>query len=128
MATQDEQAQPSASGRVRVMPTFTPGPWTATLLNAGINEDGDCRLVEHWRIGNEEAENSIVAEVTDYAETEEERDANAHLIAAAPDLLEALECLYAEQNGAPLARREEQWNEAMEKAEAAFLKALGPEK
>ena len=44
---------------------------------------------------------------------------DAHIIAAAPDLLEALEALVAEQGR----RRGRAWREAMAKAEAAITKA-----
>jgi len=62
--------------------THTPGPWKSKLLNRH-------KTNEHWRIGNDEAGNEIVAECTDYVSVPAERDANAMLISAAPDLLEA---------------------------------------
>lgn len=64
------------------MSKHTPGPWSAELLNKSQSN-------EHWRIGNTEAGNDIVAECTDYASDPGERDANARLIAAAPELLAA---------------------------------------
>ena len=57
----------------------------------------------------------------------ENQQANANLIAAAPDLYEALEALYTEQIGAPLLSREKQYSEAIEKARAALRKAEGAE-
>lgn len=56
-------------------------------------------------------------------EVHEEIISNANLIAAAPDLLEALEELIDVQNGPPLITYTEAWNEAMAKANAAIIKA-----
>ncbi len=50
-----------------------------------------------------------------------DREANAKLIAAAPDLLEALELLTDSQKGLNL----QQWKEATEKAKQAIAKAKG---
>jgi len=61
---------------------YTRGPWKAELLNEGQSN-------EHWRIGNKDAGNDIVAECMDYVSGPGERDANARLISAAPDLIEA---------------------------------------
>ncbi len=63
---------------------YTPGPWSALLKNKGRSD-------EHWCVGN--AENEIVAELTDYISYPEERDKNAALISAAPDLLAACEAI-----------------------------------
>ena len=68
----------------------TPAPWKLTLINPGPSKGS---VFEHWRIGNEEAGNAIVAECYDWTLNKSERDANARLIAAAPELLEALEGL-----------------------------------
>lgn len=65
----------------------------------------------------------IVACVQDM--TPREWTANGRLIAAAPDLLEALEALYSVQNGCPLPKYEKDWNEAMEATKAAISKARG---
>jgi len=45
---------------------------------------------------------------------------DASLIAAAPDLLDALQALYDAQNGAPLERDKTEWEEAMRMAEEAL--------
>ncbi len=63
---------------------YTPGPWSALLKNKGRSD-------EHWCVGN--AENEIVAELTDYISYPEERDKNAMVVAAAPDLLAACEAI-----------------------------------
>ncbi len=64
----------------------TAGPWSAELLNKRQSN-------EHWRVGNAAAGNDIVAELTDYISYPEERDKNAALISAAPDLLAACEAI-----------------------------------
>ncbi len=66
--------------------SHTPGPWSAELLNKRKSN-------EHWRVGNAAAGNDIVAELTDYVSYPEERDKNAVLISAAPDLLAACEAI-----------------------------------
>jgi len=65
---------------------YTPAPWSAELLNEG-------RMNERWRIGNADADNDIIAECMDYVDDPAERDANACLIKAAPQLFEALKRL-----------------------------------
>ena len=64
----------------------TAGPWSAELLNKRQSN-------EHWRVGNAAAGNDIVAELMDYVSYPEERDKNAALISAAPDLLAACEAI-----------------------------------
>jgi len=54
-----------------------------------------------------------------------EGEANARLIAAAPELFEALGALVDEQNGPPLIRDAERWQAAMDKARTALNKAEG---
>lgn len=59
-------------------PAFTPGPWATHLVDSTLVVDVDGReICETRRSGN-------------YAEDYETMEANAHLIAAVPDLHEAL--------------------------------------
>ena len=59
-----------------------------------------------------------------YGGTADDREANARLIAAAPDLVEALADLMAEQNGPPLCdpRHERAWQRAMDNATAVLAR------
>jgi hypothetical protein len=59
-------------------PQFTPGPWHTTGLNVRAGDALICYATNHW---------------SDYETPESERQANADLIASAPDLLSALERL-----------------------------------
>lgn len=52
-------------------------------------------------------------------------EADAHLIAASPEMYEALEALVDLQNGPPLIREQVEWNSAMDRARAALAKARG---
>ena len=67
----------------------TPGPW----------------VWEHWKMGLTAQNGTSVLAYYDYegmslhGKTEDEHEANAHLIAAAPDLLEALEAIVATWDG-----------------------------
>jgi hypothetical protein len=60
------------------MKTHTPGPWRTTGLNVRASDALICYATNHWE---------------DDLTPESERQANAHLIASAPDLLSALERL-----------------------------------
>lgn len=59
-----------------IAPQFTPGPWKAKLDPTTIGE---------WTIRNESGQ-VIIATVLGH-DADEQRDANARLIAAAPDML-----------------------------------------
>ena len=87
---------------------FTPGPWLFSSYKSGTSV-----IV----IDGKEFDVATV----NYPN----RDANAHLIAAAPDLYEALEELHAEQNGPPLEKYKTSWEKAIRKTEAALAKARG---
>ncbi|WP_313327719.1 hypothetical protein [Enterobacter oligotrophicus] len=90
----------------------TPGPWSVDRNNV---HTGRIATIHHC-IGNDWVE----VWSPDWPDTEEKQEANAKLIAAAPDLLEALQaCLGWVNNG--IAR------EVHEKAFAAISKALGEE-
>jgi len=60
------------------MKTHTPGPWRTTGLNVRAGDALICYATNHW---------------ANYETPESERQANADLIASAPDLLSALERL-----------------------------------
>lgn len=88
------------------MSTHTPGPWLIepTDTSKAIVTD-DC----------------VICEMAVWAyEHQKEIEANAHLIAAAPDLLEAAIAL---QVAAPLGQSE--WNAAADKLDKAISKATG---
>lgn len=90
------------------MSGHTPGPWRTNKLD--------------WR-AVEDSQGLIVADVrTPPSEGGRE---DARLIAAAPDLLEALSWLVDLQNGCPLPKYEADWNRTMAMARAAIAKAEG---
>lgn len=87
----------------------TPGPWTA---NFGSREQGTSGALIRDRVG-------IVAEAYPRNPSGTEQTENARLIAAAPDLLAALQAVdradaYTHERG-----------EALAKARAAIAKAIG---
>ena len=63
---------------------FTPGPWYI-----------DSRLIVGPRINSDGADDGFISEVCDASLSMGDRKANSHLIAAAPDLYEALDNLVA---------------------------------
>lgn len=85
-------------------PAFTPGPWTATNVDVvdKIYLEADDTGRRFWTVTQELGEfefRGTIASVHDAEEIEGvaliERDANARLIAAAPDLYDALAALVA---------------------------------
>ena len=115
------------------MPKHTPGPWRVVIDDDGnplsgrpsvhAPDDLDCAIV-HW--------DGFVQTYWRSARGDREIHANAHLIAAAPDLLEAAQtCLDAERKrrakllpGAPATTYTEKRIAALE---AAIAKATGEE-
>ncbi len=106
--------------------SHTPEPWIAKLGRYDFDNDGGRPIMG----GNPDDEtyrrvamvDSIIEHnrKTPYDATDEERDANARLIAAAPDLLEALEQLLAKvECGTALQC------ELCDKARATIAKAKG---
>lgn len=71
------------------MKTHTPGPWTVRRLEAQLNE------ANVWQspIGQSRADHRRLTAVA-FGKTNYEAEANARLIAAAPELLEALIAIY----------------------------------
>lgn len=88
----------------------TPGPWT-------ISQQQGLRL---FIVGNDEA----LAETLRCA-WDDEQFANTRLIAAAPELLAALEHMVAVSNWATTIQSEEQYDAMIASAEAAIRKAKG---
>lgn len=112
-ATDTPQAVPAVGAQVeRSVRQHTPGPWVADKVTPRIL-DGD----PYWRVG-------VVGGTCLYVGCGDgHEEADAHLIAAAPDLLSALRDLEAmaeryRQPGAPIP-------DAQKKARAAMAKAAG---
>ena len=109
----DADNRPAVAGQVEpTVRQHTPGPWVADKVTPRIL-DGD----PYWRVG-------VVDGTCLYVGCGDEHDeADAHLIAAAPELLAALRDLEAmaeryRQPGAPIP-------DAQKKARAAIAKAVG---
>lgn len=66
------------------MSKHTPGPWQANVTRECISDAGDC--YSHWNI---RSDNSTVCCIY-HGDHNETNEANARLIAAAPDLYETL--------------------------------------
>lgn len=106
-------------------PKWTPGPWRVGLYDAGdcswhsgtpsieAPEDLDCAIV-HW--------DGFAQQYWRSARGDAEIHANAHLIAAAPELYEAL--AEAEEQLSLLAKRPDD-NWWVQKARAAMARARG---
>ena len=105
-------------------PKWTPGPWAATSEDNG-----------EWDIYSESWDIATVAARAGMEDPNGRSDANAHLIAAAPDLAEALDCLakWFEGSGESIKR---QWDRVPPEARvevrrlmlAALAKARGETK
>ena len=82
-----------------------------------------CGYLE-WYVGRDGDARSIANDITD-PETRQPSKANAQLIAAAPDLLEALDTLTLVIGLTPILGNKEALQEAMDSARAAIAKAEG---
>jgi hypothetical protein len=96
------------------MKAHTQGPWFISL---------EGRFVR-YRIGGTGFAYNVCA-MEAFGGPEDEKWANAHLIAAAPELLEALEHMVAVSNWATTIQSEEQYDAMIANAEAAIRKAKG---
>lgn len=92
------------------MSEHTPGPWTAMTTRGR-----ECQIIEQ--------QPGTLGVVIAKADTE----ANAHLIAAAPDLLAALQGMTDAFGGVPRADYRENNRRCVEAARAAIAKATGCE-
>lgn len=109
-------------------PKFTPGPWKPCRSHEDfegpmfdIDEDDAATYAARPFVRIEAATCAVTA-AHDLFEFDA---ANAYLIAAAPELYEALLLLVDHQNGCPLPKYETQWRKAMADARAALAKARG---
>ena len=104
------------------MSAYTKGPWHAEVSV----------IVDSWQGYKQTIDihsgsvliASYETSYVEYPDTNEENEANAHLLAAAPDLLEALQELFADGAGVSYAN----WTHAQHKANSAIKKATGSEK
>lgn len=99
-------------------PKFTAGPWDIAAWNDDSEHQGQVSAV------TQSDEERVICEFLK-SESGESQTANAHLIAAAPEMYAALEELLAWQNGPPLPTWEEKHNAAVSQAYAALAKARG---
>ncbi len=100
------------------MSKHTPGPWLTT------------ESTEHWGRVNVTVQAAFTANeiATAWQGTTDVNRANARLIAAAPDLLEALNQVMSWiDNWSPEFAYEEEWPADRDKARAAIAKATGGE-
>lgn len=97
--------------------THTKGPWETP----GMDADGRWRVICATVNGRRRTVAHACAPYIDHDESGEERDANGHLIAAAPDLLEALEGLVN------ICTHPKSTKNEMKEARAAIAKAKGDE-
>lgn len=106
---------------------FTPGPWNLCAHLKNINEEIGCSCGYRGVIyGPEDIGYAICQPGHEYYEGEDGLTpprydrmieiANAHLIAAAPDLYEALELVYTQMDG---------WDVGHDEAREALAKARG---
>jgi hypothetical protein len=106
----------------------TPGPWiqvfradNKTMQRYIVNETG----VTGFPVYIATVESETDHPRNSYRAPGLEAEANARLLAAAPELLEALEHMVAVSNWATTIQSEEQYDEMIASAEAAIRKAKG---
>lgn len=103
-------------------PKFTAGPWK---VYRGRSKDGNARFVG---IGQSETGEGVTDPTFGLWGSGEEREANAHLIASAPDLYAALKQLRREVSAAGFDDAKDYgWPKAIADADAALRKAEGAE-
>lgn len=115
----------------KVLAKHTPGPWTVAF--SGVANDDNTSLVSMITVPTGRRSVAVVAEVHDLNRgtqsapqfTAGEREANAALIKAAPDLLAALKL--AREALAEIEEREDDVFVGMDEIDAAIAKAEGRE-
>ena len=96
--------------------THTPGPWKINPRASMVVESESGRTIASCGAYTSNTEN-----------TEPENQANARLIAAAPELLEALEAVSDEAIDEYHERHDEYWGGKLAKARATIAKTGGPQ-
>lgn len=109
--------------------THTPGPWTAI---PPINEPG--HYLQTWGVTAESDPEAVIASVNGLPDEDIDFsvvEADARLIAAAPDILEALEQMlrtpmpFYRPNAGNYAQKRAEYEAVLERARAAIAKAKG---
>jgi len=113
-----ETGQPNEVSAPQQLPAFTPGPWTCSKINALV-----------WRVYRNDAGQRVHQPIVDCSAptllAANEKKANAHLIAAAPDMYAAIHNQLSVLNKGSLATDEDLRGAyraliaALEKAEGA---------
>lgn len=99
------------------MSKHTKGPWQ-------VAKDGSIGSIETVN-GNKPIGHSFQTQPTRRPEDHEERIANAYVMAAGPDLLEALKEAYQHINGGSGIKQGMEWKAMYDKIGAAIAKAEG---
>ena len=94
----------------------TAGPWKAAI--EALCSEGGARCVSVFSLGEPEAD---IRPATAHGDNDEQAIANAHLIAAAPDMLKALEMLIRKD----VQECEILWGQAVIDAETVIKQAKG---
>lgn len=117
MEYSEPQDQSTVKGQMTQSPRalHTQGPWHVNRYRACIQTRSPAQQ-------NDVANTPICYTAVGHG-MPETTDGDANLIAAAPDLLEALSLLFDFQNGCPLPSYEENWERAMKLSLAALTKA-----
>lgn len=109
----DSKAQPETVNGYGLSACYTPGPWSVT--RPFVDDSGETII-------QIESPECMVAEV--YAGETPEGISNANILAASKDLADCLRNLHDLQNGCPLPKYQQAWENTMNEA-ITLLKRLG---
>jgi hypothetical protein len=135
MTQQQQEGRAQARSNEKEARQFTPGPWASTYGASRASNFGDWTATVHATVGRDEMRGPVtVARVSGgVADDKFSAEANARLIAAAPEMFDALMWLaemaeYAWDHLPPNARdkRVPEMPSAIEQARAAIAKATAP--